>query len=98
MLRITTEQKKGSTSFLLEGKLIGDWVGELERCWISAKNTEPGQQVRIDLNEVDFVDEKGENLLEQMASEGVELRADSLLMRFVISGVIERSKMEHASR
>ena len=38
MLRITVEEQDNATSLRLEGKLTGDWVGELERCWISNRN------------------------------------------------------------
>ena len=41
MLRITVEEQDNATSLRLEGKLTGDWVGELERCWISNHNHSP---------------------------------------------------------
>ena len=98
MLRITTEEKDQFTSFRLEGKLTGDWVRELERCWIRAKNVTPGRQFRVDLSEVGFVDDMGKALLEHLVAEGAELQADTPLMRSIIAGVVEHSNTEHANR
>jgi ABC-type transporter Mla MlaB component len=80
MLRITVEEKNSLTTFRLEGKLKSEWVGELERCWIYARNTRLGSHFSIDLSSVDFVDEKGKSLLVRMVSEGVELHASNPMM------------------
>ena len=48
MLRITVEEQNNSTSLRLEGKLTGDWVGELERCWISYRNPSIESQFSVD--------------------------------------------------
>ncbi len=80
MLRITTENNSTLTKFRLEGRLKGDWVGELERCWIHAKNADPEKQFSIDLSSVDFVDESGCALLRHMVSQGARLQTDGNLM------------------
>lgn len=96
MLRITTEQKEDFTRFRLEGRLIGDWVREFQRCWICTKRTEPGMRFKIDLSDVGFIDEKGKALLENMVSEGTELQADNPLMRSIVRTIIDRAAIEHA--
>jgi xylulose-5-phosphate/fructose-6-phosphate phosphoketolase len=35
MLRITTHDQAPVTSLVLEGKLVGPWVKELEKCWFT---------------------------------------------------------------
>lgn len=80
MLRITTEKNDSRTMFRLEGKLKGDWVEELERCWIYTRNARPKMEFSIDLFNVDFVDESGSALLTRMASQGARLEAHSNLM------------------
>ncbi len=97
MLRITVEEKADFTRFRLEGKLTGDWVKELERCWICAKNTQPGPRFRIDLSSVSFVDEKGKALLDSMVSEGAELLADNPMMRSLVRSIQELVKTERAN-
>jgi len=89
MLRITVEEKADFTRFRLEGKLTGDWVKELERCWICAKHIGSGTQFKIDLSDVSFVDEKGKALLESMVSEGAELLAGGPMMTSLAHSIVE---------
>jgi len=98
MLRITTIDKGQMTILRLEGRLVRDWVGELERCWISIKSADPKGTLQIDLRDVDFVDEKGEALLERLFLEGAELHADNPFLRSVIAQIVEHSTSEHAKR
>ena len=94
MLRITTIDKNRIATFRLEGRLVGDWVGEFERCWINTKNANHKRKLKIDLSDVTFVDEKGEDLLERMFLQGAELHADNPFLSSVIAGIVERSKAD----
>ena len=87
MLRITTEESDSLTTFRLEGKLKGDWVEELERCWIVARTLCPETQVLIDLSNVEFVDESGSALLTRMVSNGASLEVNSNLL---VSSLVEK--------
>jgi len=95
MLRITTFENGQIATLRLEGRLVGDWVGELERCWIRIKNANHKRKLKVDLTDVEFVDERGEELLERAFLEGAELDADNLFLRSVISDIAERSKAGH---
>ena len=90
MLRITTEENDNLTTFRLEGKLKGDWVQELERCWIDVRIVCPESQFSIDLTNVEFVDESGSALLTRMVSHGGTLEANSNLMMSVLVEKIVR--------
>ena len=89
MLRITVESKAGSSGFRLEGKLTGEWVRELERCWISSRESNHQARLRIDLGGVSFVDGKGKALLETMVAEGAELVAHTPLMASMARTIVE---------
>ena len=78
MLRITVEEKDNQTRLLLEGKLTGDWVTELETSWRIVSR--PGAEVCIDLSSVSFVDDNGKALLRRMVSQGAKLRTRGPLM------------------
>ena len=80
MLRITTEENGRLTRFRLEGKLKGDWVRELERCWSTSRNGHTEIQFFVELSNVDFVDEVGRALLSRMASQGARLEAHNNLL------------------
>ena len=75
MLRITVEEQENLTTLRLEGKLRGDWVPELERCWIHTRSPDPNRHLMIDMASVSFVDEYGKLLLRNLASQQVELLA-----------------------
>lgn len=88
MLRITRKETGEFTTLHLEGKLIGDWVGELERCWAGVNPRGSHRQCRIDLSEISFIDEQGKALVEHLAAEGAELWADNPFMRLVIERIL----------
>ena len=90
MLRITIEERNSSTKFRLEGKLKGEWVAELERCWIYVRNASPTSRVAVDLNNVDFVDDRGKTLLARMVSQGAELKARDPMMNSVVKQIVRR--------
>jgi anti-anti-sigma regulatory factor len=87
MLRITVEERNHRTTFRLEGKLKGEWVGELERCWIYTRNTSPGGQLSIDLSNVDFMDESGKTLLACMVSQGARLHTRNPMMASLVKEI-----------
>jgi ABC-type transporter Mla MlaB component len=97
MLRITTIDKGQITILRLEGRLVGDWVDEFERCWIVIKSADPQQTLKIDLRDVEFVDEKGEALLERLFLDGAELHADNPFLKSVVARIVEHSKSERAN-
>ena len=49
MLRITTHNEDAATVFVVEGKLIGPWVQELQNCWRAAASIEPRNPILVNL-------------------------------------------------
>ena len=80
ILRITVQESGQITRFRLEGKLKGDWVRELERCWIQARNEHPQTHFLVELSHVDYVDDGGRQLLSRMVSEREMLEAHNNLI------------------
>ena len=91
MLRITVEEKNDRIRFRLEGKLIGSWVQELERCWISIRNYDSANRLFVDLSSGSFVDDKGKTLLARMVAQGAKLVAKGLLMTSLAKEIAGRS-------
>jgi outer membrane protein len=73
MLRISSREQAGRTDLILEGKLSGPWVAELAQAWCALRIRENGRSPRVDLREVQFIDEGGKELLRHLHAEGVEL-------------------------
>jgi hypothetical protein len=87
MLKITLLDSAEEFRFRLEGKLAGEWVGELRQCWLTASSTTAGRRTVLDLDEVAYVDPAGETLLRDMMREGMLLRASTPFMRGVVAQI-----------
>lgn len=79
MLRIDVHTELEATNLILQGKLKGPWVIELERCWKALATGEARQRVVVDLTGVTFIDAQGKQLLAQMHEEGATLVTIGLL-------------------
>ena len=88
MLKITQQRGPASesVSLILEGRLGGLWVDELETCWRQlAMNSSGGSMV--DVTGVTFVDAKGKALLIRIWEGGAEFRAAGCLTRCLVEEI-----------
>jgi anti-anti-sigma regulatory factor len=92
MLRITTHTSEESTTITVEGRLVGPWVRELERSWLSLIAGSAERNVSVDLAAVTFIDGDGEKLLTQMYRQGADLRAADCLMRAIVEDIAKRPR------
>jgi len=95
MLKITVRQDAApdSMSLILEGRLAGPWVEELNSYWremlVNKQNC-----TMIDLTGVTFIDPNGKALLTRLWQQGAELRAAGCMTRCVVE---EITKNDHDS-
>jgi anti-anti-sigma regulatory factor len=87
MLRITVRNGTTPTTLMLEGKLRGPWVTELEREWSRLVSQKGSCNLIADLSDVTFIDADGRSLLTRMLQDGTQVRAFDLLSRFVIDEI-----------
>lgn len=87
MFRITIHNEAAMTRFVIEGKLAGPWVEELEKCWQAVLSTEPGRFIQVHLTSVIFVDDLGRALLAAMYRQGVSLVAKGLMTQAIVSEI-----------
>ena len=87
MLRITTRINSGATNLVVEGRLAGACVGELERCWVATASKESPESISVDLSSVTFIDASGKLLLSQIHKQGTRLVASGLLARCLIEEI-----------
>jgi hypothetical protein len=81
MLKITLHDTPGQLRLVLDGRLAGAWVCELEQCWHTAKASHPNTRISADLTGVTFIDQAGRYLLQLMRHDGVSLVASGLMMQ-----------------
>ena len=84
MLKITTHVSDDSTRITLEGRLVGPWIEELERCWHESEQSAAGRRLIVDLTGVTFVQQEGKALLSRMCRAGAEMLATGCCMRSIV--------------
>lgn len=87
MLRITTDITERAAILILEGRLAGVWVSELQRSWDAVRTIRPGQSICIDMRGLMFVDPAGKHLLADMYECGADLVASGCLMKGVVEDI-----------
>ena len=87
MLRITTHDQAETTSFVVEGKLVGLWVKELEKCWEGALAADPLKPMLVNLASVTFIDSEGQALLGRMRRAGVGLLSSGPLINAIVAKI-----------
>ncbi len=92
MLKITEQRSTGSESWslLLEGRLAGPWVEELN-AYSRRMSVDEQQSATIDLTGVTFIDDNGKMLLARLWQQGVRLRAAGCLTKCIVEEITGRS-------
>ncbi len=68
----------------MQGRLVGPWVSELRATWKRAHRSDDKRACIIDLNDVTFIDKRGERLLRAMCKKGAQLLAKGLYVKHVL--------------
>lgn len=84
MLRITRTETQAEEKWILCGRLAGLWVGELRRNWKKCHRAGDDRKCVVDLNEVTFIDKKGETLLRTMSKEGAQFIATGIYIKHLL--------------
>jgi hypothetical protein len=86
MLKVTKNQADSIETWELEGKLSGDWVKELERCW-KERSSSAGVLLQIHLKAVSYIDVAGKRLLTEMHGRGVEIKGCGCMSKAVVEEI-----------
>jgi hypothetical protein len=86
MLRITNTGTASEQRWTVCGRLTGPWVAELRSNWQLARVPSGGRRCVVDVSDVTFIDEDGEELLRAMKADGA---------RFVARGVDTKHLLEN---
>jgi anti-anti-sigma regulatory factor len=100
MLRISVLNGSGTTRFKLEGKLAHEWVREAEVAWTAHAALNGKKKVIVDLYDVCFVDEAGQQLLVEMHRAGGKLVGSGPMMSALIEEIqeIDRSTTQDKNK
>jgi ABC-type transporter Mla MlaB component len=88
LLKITGQggTEKDSLSLILEGRLAGPWVEELNGYWSRLTGSQR-EHAAIDLSGVTFIDATGKALLDRLWRQGARLRATGCLTRCIVEEI-----------
>jgi len=87
MLRITIVDTPTEQRLVLYGKLVGPWIGELQRVWENLRQRLGNRRSVINLNEVTLIDGSADPLLATMLEQGAELVARGMADRWLIQAL-----------
>jgi hypothetical protein len=94
MLRITTQETTEALTFLVEGKLVGEWAKELERSW-KRVIAEPGHRATVvDLSDTLFIDEEGRRVLAKLFHEGASFRTACPMTESIVSEITGKTRTQ----
>jgi outer membrane protein len=92
MLKITVSRNESAATLVLEGKLAGPWVAELEASWEAEKAQ--SSDLSVDLGGVTFVDFEGRSLLKRIHQQGGKLVAKGCLIRAIVAELTDAFSSE----
>ena len=75
MIRISEQRSPGRLVLKIEGRLLGEWVREVDAFWQTARETAGPNDIWVDLTDVYFVDRAAQALLARMHRAGVRFVA-----------------------
>ena len=83
-MKIMRTETSAEEKWTLHGRLVGLWVSELRRYWKKNHRTDNNLKCVVDLNDVTFIDKKGERLLRAMSKEGVQFIATGIYVKHLL--------------
>lgn len=91
MLKITVRNEATNTRLVLEGRLSGPWVNELNQC-VRGGEHDYHKPIVVDLTDVTFIAPEGEAVLARLWRQGVSLRSTGC---FTSSLIEEMAREDH---
>jgi hypothetical protein len=83
MLKISVEESDNSVRLILEGRLVGPWVGELQRVCQERSTHDSGHLV-VDLCGVTSMDTQGQEFLRELYQRGASLTCSDVLNQYLV--------------
>ena len=95
MMKVEIQEAGDDVVLIVEGRLAGAFVAELENCWNVARAAHPRRAIAVDLKNVTCVDRAGKYLLRLMQSNGVSFRRAGLAIQDILEQIMEQPECRH---
>lgn len=87
VLRISVDENPGALSLIVEGRLVGPWVDELQRLCQERGAPGSGSATTIDLCGVTAMDARGQALLDDLFRRGATLRCSDVMNQYLVEQI-----------
>jgi hypothetical protein len=98
MFKISTIDTRSQRTLVVEGTLIGSWVGELRTSWRTASQELGGRKLVIDLGNLTVISLEGEDAILDLMKEGAKFSRGGILTRHVLKQLTRKRKQESPRR
>ena len=98
MFKISTIDTRSQRTLVVEGTLIGSWVGELRTTWRTASQELGGRKLVIDLSNVTVISIEGEAAILDLLKEGAKFSRGGILTRHVLKQLTRKKQQESPRR
>jgi RND family efflux transporter MFP subunit len=92
MLKITFSDTPAEERWILHGWLTHPWVQEFRACWKKNHRADARRVCVVDLNEVTFIDKRGERFLRLLARNGAQFTASGIYTKHILDHLNDRRK------
>ncbi len=92
VLRISVEKNDRDLSLILEGRLVGPWVEELQRVCGDLGGPATFGQVTVDLCGVTAMDASGQALLDRLLQRGATLRCSDVMNQYWVEQIARSAR------
>ena len=92
VLRITIADSPAEQKWVLAGRLTKACVTQLEENWKETRPARQGRSCLVDLRDVTFMDQSGEEMLRKMRGEGAQFRCRGVYTTHVVEDIEKHNK------
>lgn len=92
MFKISTVERRGQRSLVLEGRLVPPFTTEVESAWKNAQVELQGKKLVIDLTNVTLISPEGETTLFNLMRDGARFSCADVFTRHVLRQLARRCR------
>ena len=98
MLKIIITDSVDAQRWSLQGRLVGQWAAELRSAWREARRGGDTRRCVIELIDVTFTDQSGEDVLAEIMSDGAEFIASDVYTKHLLANLRSALKRTRAGK
>jgi anti-anti-sigma regulatory factor len=92
MLKITNTDTTTERQWILSGQVTGQWAAELLSHWRKTQDAGDARKCVVDLSDVTFIDEGGEDVLRTMSDAGVHFLVRGVDTKYLVENLGTRER------